>query len=68
MTWEKLSHRHGFWAACGLTTAASLALMALPLVPERTFLGDYAVLSLAGGLAVLMAVGATLAIFSLKRP
>lgn len=68
MTWEKLSRRHWFWAGCTLTTAASLALMVFPLLPERSIVGDYGVLSLAGGLAVLMACGATLAVFSLKRP
>lgn len=68
MTVDKSGARRRFWSACALTGAGSLGLMLVPLLPERSVSGDSVVLSLVCALAVLTAVGAILAVFSLKQP
>ncbi len=68
MSTEDLSHRRRFWLACAFTCAATLGLVAIPLLPDGSPLGDSARFSLVCAMTVLMAVGATLAVFSLKRP
>lgn len=67
MNTENVSHRRRFWGACALTGVATLGLMALPLLPDGAAFGDSARFSLVCALAVLMAAGATVAIFSLKH-
>lgn len=67
MAMDKSSPRRRFWSACILTGASSLGLMLIPLLPRRAVSSDALVLSLVCALAVLTAVGAIVAVFSLKQ-
>lgn len=68
MTTEQ-SSRQKWWflAGCGLTCLASLGLVASVVAPQLTTLSDTAVFSMVCSAAVLMGVGATFAIFNLRR-
>ena len=67
MAVENPLRRRWFWGACTLSSAATLGLLALVLAPTGTALADSARFSLICTLAVVMAVGAMLALFSVKR-
>ncbi len=65
---DDLSTRRRFWSACALTCLATLGLVAITLLPDAPALGDAARFTLVCGMTILMAVGATFAVFSLRRP
>ncbi len=68
MTVEQSSRRRRFMVGCVLASTASLGLITFPLTYGLRFLSDAVVFPLVCALIVLMGVGATLAVFSLKHP
>lgn len=63
-----LSEERRFTTGCALAGVAGLGLMTAPLTWRLPFIGDTAAFSLLCVFTALMALGTTLAIFSLKRP
>ena len=52
---------------CGLAAAASVGLMAFSIAYHLAVVSDALLVPLVAGLAIVMGVGTTVAIFSLKR-
>jgi Zn-dependent protease len=66
MTMEHYSRRWRLWTGLALVVLGILGLIALPAASRMPSLSDGAVFSLLFGLAALMGIGATLAVFNLK--
>lgn len=69
MMTQEQSTRQKWWflAGCGLACLASLGLVACVVAPQLMPVSDTTVFSLVCGAAVLMGVGATFAIFNLRK-
>ena len=65
---EQANRRRWFKIGCMITCTASLGLITFPLTYSLPFMSDAIVFSLIFTLTILMGLGATLAIFSLKHP
>jgi hypothetical protein len=66
MTSEHAPRRWRAWAGAGLAIAGSLGLVMFPLLARLSFLSNTVLFYFALALAIVMAVGAIIAVFNLK--